>query len=152
MTNATWKGGAKFASTAICRNTLSTYRSRARDITDLAISANLQFEVEGRKPKTNGTATLIQHSISSTAEIEMVYLSFERFQSWIAEIFDRKKRKMKTMNASQRPPLLSSYSRCDLKENIITFFLSTCEKYYILWASLKLCHLRLEHLSIIFSM
>ena len=81
MTSATWKEGAKFASTAICRNTLSTYCS-LRDITDLAISANLQFEVEGRKPKTNGTATLIQHSISSTAEIEMVYLSFERFQSW----------------------------------------------------------------------
>ena len=49
------------------------YRSRARDITDLAISANLQFEVEGRKPKTKGTATLIQ--------IEMVYLNFKRFQS-----------------------------------------------------------------------
>ena len=77
MTNATWKGGA-----AICRNTLSTYCSQARDITDLAISANLQFEVEGRKPKTKGTATLIQHWISSNAEIEMVYLSFDRFQSW----------------------------------------------------------------------
>ena len=50
------------------------YCSRARDITDLAISANLQFEVEGRKPKTKGTATLIQ--------IEMVYLNFKRFQSW----------------------------------------------------------------------
>ena len=58
------------------------YCSWARDITDLAISANLQFEVEGRKPKTKGTATLIQHSISSTAEIGTVYFSFERFQSW----------------------------------------------------------------------
>ena len=50
------------------------YCSRARDITDLAISANLQFEVEGRKPKTKGTAILIQ--------IEMVYLNLKRFQSW----------------------------------------------------------------------
>ena len=75
------KRGSWFASTAICRTTLSTCCS-PRDITDLAISANLQFEVEGRKPKTKGITTLIQHSISPIAEIGMVYLSFERFQSW----------------------------------------------------------------------
>ena len=41
---------------------------------------NLKWK--GGNPKQKGTATLIQHSISSTAEIEMVYLSFDRFQSW----------------------------------------------------------------------
>ena len=129
MTIATWKGGAKFASTTICRNTLSTARELVTSlIWQFPQICNLKWK--GGNPKQKGQPLLFR--------LKWCTWTLNDFR---AEIFGRKKRNMKTMNASQRPPLLSSYSRCDLKENII-FFLSTFKRDYIAWASLKLCHLR----------
>ena len=98
---------------------------------------NLKWK--GGNPKQKGPPLLFNIQYRQLQRLERCTWALNDFR---AEIFGGEKRKMKTMNASQRPPLLSSYSRCDLKENIITFFLSTCEKDYIAWASLKLCHLR----------
>ena len=131
------KRGAKFASTTICRNTLSTARELVTSlIWQFPQICNLKWK--GGNPKQKGPPLLFNIQYRQLQRLERCTWALNDFR---AEIFGRKKRNMKTMNASQRPPLLSSYSRCDLKENIITFF-SISEKDYIAWASLKLCHLR----------
>ena len=138
MTITIWKGGARFASTAICRTTLSTARELVTSqIWQFPQICNLKWK--GGNPKQKGLPLLFNIQYRQPKRLERCTRALNDFR---AEIFGRKKRKMKTMNASQRPPLLSSYSRCDLKENIITFFLSTFKRDYIAWASLKLCHLR----------
>ena len=141
MTNATWKGEPslhrpQFAETPF----LPTARFVTSQIWQFPQICNLKWK--GGNPKQKGQPLLFNIQYRQMQRLKWCTWASTDFR---AEIFGGEKRKMKTMNASQRPPLLSSYSRCDLKENIITFFLSTCEKYYILWASLKLCHLRWEH-------